>query len=223
MVKILRLNISTYFYVENKSYRYEELSYENIQGFLYILFVGPKSRHQDRERVKVVYCECSFRRQWKWLEFSRWISRWISRWSSRWISRCSGGETHSGVSWDFGQCHTEECRQVAEALESIKRGGKQSQRRHQRGESQVGALAERPRPTSTRRNNLAASRETSRETSRVFELMIKWAAGERGGSCSIRDPLQGTKPQNRTTTVPTRTVFTAGTGLYCTCDMLLSL
>lgn len=216
MAQIVRLSISTYFYVENKSCRYVELLYE-------------------QSRVSCIFCLWDLKAETKtgrWLksftvtallegsENGSRLSRWCSRWFSRWISRCSGGETHSGVSWGFGQCHTEECRQVAEPLESIKRGGKQSQRRHKREESQVGALAERPRPTSRRRNNLAASRETSRETSRVFELMIKWAAGERGGSCSIRDPLQGTKPQNRTTKVPTRTVFTADTGLYCTCDVL---
>lgn len=198
MAQIVRLNISTYFYVENKSCRYVELLYE-------------------QSRVSCIFCLWDLKAETKtgrWLksftvnallegsENGSRLSRWCSRWFSRWISRCSGGETHSGVSWGFGQCHTEECRQVAEPLESIKRGRKQSQRRHKREESQVGALAERPRPTSRRRNNLAASRETSR----VFELMIKWAAGERGGSCSIRDPLQGTKPRNRTTKVPTRTV-----------------
>lgn len=198
MAQIVRLSISTYFHVENKSCRYVELLYE-------------------QSRVSCIFCLWDLKAETKtgrWLksftvtallegsENGSRLSRWCSRWFSRWISRCSGGETHSGVSWGFGQCHTEECRQVAEPLESIKRGRKQSQQRHKREESQVGALAERPRPTSRRRNNLAASRETSR----VFELMIKWAAGERGGSCSIRDPLQGTKPRNRTTKVPTRTV-----------------
>lgn len=218
MAQIVRLSISTYFYVENKSCRYVELLYE-------------------QSRVSCIFCLWDLKAETKtgrWLksftvtallegsENGSRLSRWCSRWFSRWISRCSGGETHSGVSWGFGQCHTEECRQVAEPLESIKRGGKQSQRRHKREESQVGALAERPRPTSRSRNNLAASRETSRETSRVFELMIKWAAGERGGSCSIRDPLQGTKPQNRTTKVPTRTV-SQPTQVYVALAMCYSL
>lgn len=218
MAQIVRLSISTYFYVENKSCRYVELLYE-------------------QSRVSCIFCLWDLKAETKtgrWLksftvtallegsENGSRLSRWCSRWFSRWISRCSGGETHSGVSWGFGQCHTEECRQVAEPLESIKRGGKQSQRRHKREESQVGALAERPRPTSRRRNNLAASRETSRETSRVFELMIKWAAGERGGSCSIRDPLQGTKPRNRTTKVPTRTVSQL-TQVYVALAMCYSL
>lgn len=218
MAQIVRLSISTYFYVENKSCRYVELLYE-------------------QSRVSCIFCLWDLKAETKtgrWLksftvtallegsENGSRLSRWCSRWFSNWISRWSGGETHSGVSWGFGQCHTEECRQVAEPLESIKRGGKQSQRRHKREESQVGALAERPRPTSRRRNNLAASRETSRETSRVFELMIKWAAGERGGSCSIRDPLQGTKPQNRTTKVPTRTV-SQPTQVYVALAMCYSL
>lgn len=156
--------------------------------------------------VKVIYCECSFRRQWKWLEVKQVVQQVVQQLDQQ-VKWWRDSQRRQLRFWSVShRGATEECRQVAEPLESIKRGGKQSQRRHKREESQVGALAERPRPTSRRRNNLAASRETSRETSRVFELMIKWAAGERGGSCSIRDPLQGTKPQNRTTKVPTRTV-----------------
>lgn len=215
MAQIVRLSISTYFYVENKSCRYVELLYE-------------------QSRVSCIFCLWDLKAETKtgrWLksftvtallegsENGSRLSRWCSRWFSRWISRCSGGETHSGVSWGFGQCHTEECRQVAEPLESIKRGGKQSQRRHKREESQVGALAERPRPTSRRRNNLAASRETSRETSSVWaddQMSCRWERRQlqhQGSSAGHQTTKQNHKSTNQDS-------FTADTGVCCTCDVL---